>query len=61
MKMKEIYILKRLRGDEYDGDKWETVGWTEDPCEVGIWRNGATRDEKRDYEQVRKMPPTLNS
>ena len=59
--MKEIYILKRLIGGEYEDVKWETVGWTEDPYEVGIWRNGATRDEKRDYERVREMPPTLKT
>lgn len=41
--------------NEYSA-QWEIVGWTEAPRAAGLWRSGATRDENRDYERVKKMP-----
>lgn len=57
--LREIYVLKRRKSSRVwdEQPRWEIVGWTEDPLEAGLWRNGATRDEHRDCELVKKGKP----
>lgn len=56
--MDEIYVLKSKAGDYFgDGTEWVITGWTDDPRVAGRWRNSSHRDERRDFDRLKKVTP----